>query len=94
MAGCPLKQGAEPISTRQHASPRLAQTGTEASDTACPRRSFLVDGAARVGPRVSLQGTVAVAIFNHRVCFHSVLFLVRKESSVMGYCEFRILLLN
>lgn len=47
MAGCPLKQGAEPISTRQHASPILAQTGTEASDTACPQRSFLVDGAAK-----------------------------------------------
>lgn len=94
MAGCPLKQGAEPISTKRRASPILAQTGTEASDTACPRRSFLVDSAAKAGPRVSLWGTVAVAIFNHRVCVHSVLFLGRKESRITGFCEFRILLLK
>lgn len=69
MAVCPLKQGAEPISTRQCASPIPAQIGTEASDTACPRRAFLVDGAAKVGPHVSLQGAVAVEIFNHHALF-------------------------
>lgn len=94
VAGCPLKQGVEPISTRPHASPILAQTETEASDTACPRRSIPVDNAAKVGPRVSFQGTVAEAIFNHCACAHSELFLVRRESGMMGFCQFRILLLK
>lgn len=37
---------------------------------------------------------MAVAIFNHRACVHSVLSLVRKESSITRIGEFRILLLK
>ena len=69
MAGCPLQQGVEPISTRRCANPILAQTGTEANDTACPWRSFLLDRVAKVGPRVSLQETIAVEFFNHCTSF-------------------------
>lgn len=79
MAGCPLKQGTEPISTRQRASPVLAPTGTGASDTACPWRFFLVGSMARVGPRVSLQGPLTVEFLIAMHYVHSVLSLIREE---------------
>lgn len=73
--GMPTSTIVEPISTRQRASPILAQTRIEASDTTCPQKPSLVDRAAKVGPRVSLWGTVAVEIL-----FTLFLLLLEKKS--------------
>lgn len=94
MAGCPLKQGAEPISTRQGASPLLAQTGTEAETqhihedpswwAVWPKEDLVFHSRER-SPWQSL-------ITVH--CVHCTLLLIRKEMSMMGFWGSRILLLK